>query len=569
MSYWNKRFLEEEALRNKNAQDFIKEISKEYDKTLSSIEKDINNWYVRIADNNEVSLKEAKKLLNNKELKEFKWSVEEYIKYGKANALNQKWVKELENASARIHISRLESLKLQIKSEVNNLYGRREKDMLNYAKEIYSDTYYKTAFNFQKGIGLGNNIYKLDPNKVNKIITKPWAIDGKNFSERIWADKEKLINTLHTKLSQNIIRGESPNRIINEIAKEFEVKKHVAKRLVLTETAAYSSKATQDSYKILDVEQYEVLSTLDTKTSEICRKMDGKIFDIKDYDVGVTAPPFHVLCRTTTVPYDEDNFESVRSARDEEGKSIYVPENMKYKGWADKYLMEKNGNSDIMKEIISPIFCQNFEELKKYFKDVHGVEIKDKVLNLDFKSVRSSMEGLDIVIKEFPKVKGKLRFLDVKNSGVMAASMEGTIYFNSNYYSEVKKLNGLIMGNVTGFHPKNTGILEIGSHEMGHLLESALIDLNSLRKSKVEKIMSWNNCLEAKRIISQACRNAKKTIDGKGKINLILKSEISKYAQSNDSECLAEAVADYVANKEEASILSKEVWKLLKNELGE
>ena len=48
---------------------------------------------------------------------------------------------------------------------------------------------------------------------------------------------------------------------------------------------------------------------------------------MKDYEAGVTVPPFHVYCRTTTVPYFDDEFNvGERAARDPEtGKTYYVP----------------------------------------------------------------------------------------------------------------------------------------------------------------------------------------------------------------------------------------------------
>jgi hypothetical protein len=36
----------------------------------------------------------------------------------------------------------------------------------------------------------------------------------------------------------------------------------------------------------------------------------------------------------------------------------------------------------------------------------------------------------------------------------------------------------------------------------------------------------------------------------------------------NASECMAEGVADYIANKGNASVLSRMIWNLLKGELG-
>ena len=47
-----------------------------------------------------------------------------------------------------------------------------------------------------------------------------------------------------------------------------------------------------------------------------------------------------------------------------------------------------------------------------------------------------------------------------------------------------------------------------------------------------------------------------------------MRTEISKYALWNLNETLAEAVADYVANGENAALLSREIWKVLKKELG-
>ena len=71
--------------------------------------------------------------------------------------------------------------------------------------------------------------------------------------------------------------------------------------------------------------------------------MDGKVFDFKDYEIGTTAPPFHVNCRSVTIPYFDDEEEGERAARDPEtGKTIYVSDKMTYKEWKQKFLVEKD-----------------------------------------------------------------------------------------------------------------------------------------------------------------------------------------------------------------------------------
>ena len=74
-SYWQERFLEEEERINKDARAYAKRIEQQYDIALRNIERDITDWYGRIAKNNNVSLLEAKRMLSTKELAEFKWNV--------------------------------------------------------------------------------------------------------------------------------------------------------------------------------------------------------------------------------------------------------------------------------------------------------------------------------------------------------------------------------------------------------------------------------------------------------------------------------------------------------------
>ena len=213
------------------------------------------------------------------------------------------------------------------------------------------------------------------------------------------------------------------------------------------------------------------------------------------------------------------------------------------------------------KAIKSVSDASNFKYLQSYFKK-KGYKMNDAIEKLDFNSVKDTTKGVDIVLNEFPQAKKIFAGFDIGKSGVACASFTGKISFNPAYYTDVKNLQCMIMGNTTGFHPKNTGIVEIGSHEMGHILELALINKHN------GGVLAWSECTEAKKIVSEACKLAKKLPEGKGKVNATLKREISGYAMQNASECMAEGVADYIANKNNASVLSRMIWNLLKGELG-
>lgn len=338
--YWHDRFVQLEQSQHQQGMQCYADIEKQYIQAQKQIEGQIAVWYGRFASNNGISIQDARKMLNNKELAELKWDVNEYIRYGKENAVNQQWMKQLENASARYHISRLEALKLQIQQSMEVMFGNQLDSIDSAMRDIYKSGYYRTAFEIQKGVGVGWDFFTLDNKTISKVINKPWAVDGKNFSERVWENRKKLVNELNTELTRNIILGQDPQKAIDAIAKKMKTSKNVAGRLVMTEEAFFSSAAQKDCFAELDVEQFEIVATLDSHTSKICREMDGKVFPMSQWEVGVTAPPFHVWCRTTTVPAFGDEFDNVgeRAARDGDGKTYYVPADMTYKEWQQSFV---------------------------------------------------------------------------------------------------------------------------------------------------------------------------------------------------------------------------------------
>lgn len=349
--YWKLRFqaLEEESYQKGEA--CRKDIQEQFRIATNHITREIEHWYQRLADNNNISLMAAKQLLKQNELKEFHWSVKQYIKAGKENTVDQRWMKQLENASARYHISHLEAMKLQMQQHCESLCTTYQNNVTDFLRESYRDTFYRTAYEIQKGTGIGSNLTKLDQRKIDTVLSKPWAADGSNFSNRIWKNKEKLVKELHTELSQSLIRGESPDKAIKHLTEKMEVSEKQVKRLVLTELAAIRSKSRLDSYKALDVEQYQIIAILDSKTSELCQELNRKVFLLKDYEVGITAPPFHVCCRSDIIPYydDKDSNKEVTTKNNSTKKAI--SKDMTYQEWKKSFV----ANNTDMKQKISKI----------------------------------------------------------------------------------------------------------------------------------------------------------------------------------------------------------------------
>lgn len=336
--YWaNRMRLLSDALQ-RQAHDYVINIQRQFDIAIKDLEKDIRAWYQRFADNNgNISYGQAQRLLTSDELKEFKWDVWEYIEKCKESAVNGAWVKQLENASARVHISRLESLKIQLQQQAETLTQARIKATSDASELSYTESYYHTAFEIQRGIGVGWTMQGVNKSLIEKVLSRPWTVDNQTFTARCWTDKAKLVETLNQELTRMVATGDAPDRAIKAIAKRFNVSKSNAGRVVMTESAHFMETAAKDCFDELGVEQYQIIAGLSVETCGVCADMDKKVFKMSEYSPGTTAPLFHPRCRCTISPYFEDmEGLGTRFARDvKTGKGYQVPSNTTYKQWKE------------------------------------------------------------------------------------------------------------------------------------------------------------------------------------------------------------------------------------------
>lgn len=348
--YWEGRFLQVEQAGHRRGVECRDGIERIYRRAQRRIEGLIEAWLGRLAGNNGISMQEARRMLTARELEELKWDVQEYIRRGQENAINGQWAKQLENASARYHVSRLEAVKLKMRQSLEEMFGEQLESISQAMKYVYKEGLYRTAYEVQKGYGVGWHFCGLDERQIAKVVSKPWAADGKNFSARVWGNKQKLVNELNVTLTHGIVLGQDPQKTIDSIAKRMKASRSNAGRLVMTEQAFFSELARHDGLKELGVEMYEIVATLDSVTSDICREMDGRKFKMSEWEVGATAPPFHVWCRTATAPAFDDEFDLIgkRAARGEGGKTYYVPADMTYEEWRKSFA---DGDNDGLAQI--------------------------------------------------------------------------------------------------------------------------------------------------------------------------------------------------------------------------
>lgn len=384
--YWEERFLElKKEMLSVTEKDWEK-ISDIYAKTIKEVEKEIAYWYQRYSKDNKVDYLTAVQAITSKEFKEFKVSLEEYIAMGEASNYTNIYNEILEKASSKYHITRLEVLKFKLLTYSDALHREFEKELGEGLKKLFSEQYYRTAYEIQRGLNSAKvlsdvNTYALD------VLKTSWFADGEQFSSRIWQARDKLAVHLERELTHAFIRGDNPNRLTDRVAFLFKTSQSNSARLLQTEYAAISSTAQEKVYQDLDVEEFIFIATLDMRTSKICQDMDGHHFPMKDYKVGINAPPLHPRCRSCTAPYFPD-MTVPRWARGEDGKSYVIDENITYKAWKEKYVKKKVGNyvevTDAWKEV-SPSHAKTVKDLNEWEHNGKVYKVDGKDVLLDYK----------------------------------------------------------------------------------------------------------------------------------------------------------------------------------------
>lgn len=331
--HWQNRFLDIANGEFKKIDNLQQSIEEQFSVAALEIENKLNILFDRYAKINNLSITDAKMVYPKTELKRLKKELGNIPKI----ALDPNFQKQLDNFHILNRVSILKAHQMQIQAIIEELYANVEKHMLDNLGESYSNVYYQNIYNIQKYAGVGTAFTRLNENTIKQVLMKPWKY---GYFSKNWLDsKNDLIAELTDAMTKVFFYGQTRDEAIKAFQKRMDVSKFRASRIILTEHANICGQASFDSYKETNIEQYQFVATLDLRTSDTCRALDGEIVNIKDREVGINYPPLHPFCRSTTIPYLEDINEVMkRVARDTEGSTYEVPATMKYDEWYKKYV---------------------------------------------------------------------------------------------------------------------------------------------------------------------------------------------------------------------------------------
>ena len=380
--YWAKRSEQKLTRVLADAEKTLNLLESQYKNASISINKDIKKLYSQFAGENNISMDKAMDLIHGSEYLEWRMSMDEYMQRIDMTG-DQKLLLELNTLAMRSRITRLEALNAEIMANVAILTQDTDNRTGELLERSLENTYYEGMYDEYKDRNpkvyelMSEHNVGLSKAQIDRELKVPWS--GANYSTNLWNNADYIANKCQQLVAQNIIAGTSIDKLTREITKQFGKNYRAsARRLLLTESAYIKGQADKLTYKKLGIDEYEILATLDKKTSKICQNQDGKHYPIDDAVVGKNFPPFHPNCRSTTVKYNPDTEGRTRIARDGDGKNVTVPYDMKYKEWRHWISKESTGIEGLdnrpNKYVVNKLLEGEFGSIINYEKQTPHME---------------------------------------------------------------------------------------------------------------------------------------------------------------------------------------------------
>ena len=331
VNYWKRRFLYEKQQQLQNTAEYEIAMRARLKEVEQVLEQEVDYWLKRYAANQEITIKDARKILSTIGTRDWHMTLKEFKAKAKAGGFD----KELDAEYFRSQLSRLENIDEQLTSLLAQ-YATSETDKMenslsNQFQQTYMHSIYLTQIEQAK---LSSNFANFNEYQAKAIVRKPWR--GSDFSKRIWKNyTETLPNELGDALLRGSVLGHSHEQIFKMMRQRLkDVEDYQLHRLIITEMGHVAEEATADAYKEEGVEQYQYLATLEAHTCEECAHLDEKIFDLKDKVEGLNYPLIHPYCRCTTMPYIKGLPDvKDRWARNRENGKGYYVDDMDFETW--------------------------------------------------------------------------------------------------------------------------------------------------------------------------------------------------------------------------------------------
>ena len=405
--YWNDAALRREIAVQTGTNYTGEEILKLYDEALSDIDTEMQkikiNFQKRFGIDNETAeyfLTQAQQEENLKTLiKSLEYAPDEQARQDILAYIRRDGLSVRAYAARK---ERYEAVKAVIYARIKKVAVKEIEKLSERLQAVYKESYYGVIDDAAKQFDVGINFAILNENAINAAVSTKWH--GKQFSERVWDNTDRLATTAQNLVVKSLMSGEAWSKTAEKLSTAFQVEKYNATRLIHTESSHIHAMADLKAYEDIGAEQYRYLATLDYRTCERCQQWDNMVLPLSEAREGYNYPVLHPLCRcTTTIAVDLKN----RRARDPlTGKNDIVDGSMNYSEWY-------NSLSDEQKAAL------------KLSKRKDSNKTSDKLQHAKYVKVLGTKE----VPRSFDKWQ-ELKYHDSEQWGILKSKAKGMIYYN-------------------------------------------------------------------------------------------------------------------------------------------
>lgn len=375
-SYWEERARQNKLKVINVGESAINELKQVLKTNLDDVQSGIKKFYDKYGKN-------PAEQLSYQEFEKYKKDLKAKAKKYPDDKTLQKIAKQ---DIPKYRIDRLRQLETDLQTRLAEVTKYQQTSINGTLTDVAAVSHEATKKMMLEAIGL--DIGAINSKQIASFISTDWS--GKNWSERIWADREKLGKKVKQTLEKGITQGIGYRKMARELKKEMGTSFNNAFRLIRTESAFIQESITQKSYERaaqeLGLEYYKYDAFLDSRTSDICRELDGKRFKVSEMQIGVNAPPMHPNCRSTKqLLLDDDDFkEPVKELTEFQDFGKF---NRKAYG-----LASAAKNTDKPLQYARSIYDKN--TLNSFYKIGNLSKDQMKLLNTDVPEIKFSLDSM-------------------------------------------------------------------------------------------------------------------------------------------------------------------------------
>ena len=302
--HWQDRAIDRTVRAEMLGVELMGKVLPVYDEALRQINKDINKLYTNYADKVGLDVVELTKVLTGADRNNF---IKEVKKSMKVVGLN---VNDIYDENYIVRLNRLEALKQQIYWKVQEITPKIQTIETGGFKKVVDDSYIVASEDIREQMGdvysRGGTFNRLNDDMIDDVLASKWV--GGNYMTRTGVNMDRFAVKVRDVVGSGLSAGISQEKMTRNIRERFDVVKYDTMRIVRTETNYFQNQSELLSYENEGVEYYEYVAVMDGRTSDICEKLDNKVFKISEAVAGENYPPMHPNCRSTTVVSDEDSY---------------------------------------------------------------------------------------------------------------------------------------------------------------------------------------------------------------------------------------------------------------------